>query len=198
MTRRLRQTTRGITVKKRVGAARTTPLCLWSIRERVQKLCWNLGPQFPRPGTPGVGSTTRIRTRGFGLGSSLLVGGNTRKPALNGARKMVKNRRYQPVGSLVGHLGLQCPLLGTPVLVSLGLQCPLAGTSGLGSIMRVQTRGFSPRVLLIRWRKLVRSRPHCTRNVVQHRRCQPVGSLVGHLGLQYPPLGTPFFRTSGL
>ena len=29
--------------------------------------------------------------------------------------------------------------------------------------MRVRTRGFSPRVLLTRWRKLVRSRPRCTR-----------------------------------
>ena len=46
--------------------------------------------------------------------------------------------------------------------------------------MRVRTRGFSPLVLLTRWRKHVRSRPRCTRKRVQHRRCQLVGSLVGH------------------
>ena len=95
-------------------------------------------------------------------------------------------------------MGLQCPLLGTPVLGSLGLQCPFAGTPSLGIKMRVRPRGFLPWVRLTRSWKLVRSRPHCTRKRVQHRRCQPVGSLVGHLGLQCPPLRTPVLGTLGL
>ena len=114
----------------------------------------------------------------------------------NCARQMVKNRWRQPFGSVVGHLGLQCSLLGTLVLGSLGLWCPLAGTPGLGSLMRVQTRGFSPRVLLTCWRKLVRS--CCSRKRVQHRWCRPVGSLVGRLGLQCPPLGTSVLSIFGL
>ena len=56
MARRPRQTTKGTTVKNRMGTVRTTPLCLWSIREKGQKPCWNLGLQCPRPGTPGFGS----------------------------------------------------------------------------------------------------------------------------------------------
>ena len=43
---------------------------------------------------------------------------------------------------------------------------------------------FPPRVLHTRWRKSARSCPNCGRTRVKNRRCQPVGSLVGHLGLQ--------------
>ena len=43
-------------------------------------------------------------------------------------------------------------------------------------MIRVRTRGFSPRVLRTRWRKLVQSRPYCTQKRISHRRCQPVGA----------------------
>ena len=56
--------------------------------------------------------------------------------------------------------------------------------------MRIRFCSFSPRAQLTHWRKLIRSRPYCSRKRVQHRQCQPVDSLVGHLGLHCPPLGT--------
>ena len=51
--------------ENRMGAARTTILFLWSIREKGQKLCWSLGLHCLRPGTPDLGNTTRIQTHGF-------------------------------------------------------------------------------------------------------------------------------------
>ena len=65
MARRPRQTTKGTALENKIGAAKTTPLCLWSIREKGQQPCWNFDLQCPRPGTPGLVSTTLIRTRGF-------------------------------------------------------------------------------------------------------------------------------------
>ena len=65
MARGPRQTTKGNRVKSRMGAVRPTPLCLWSIQEKGQMPCWDLGLEGPRPRTPGFWSTTRIRTRGF-------------------------------------------------------------------------------------------------------------------------------------
>ena len=57
------------------------------------------------------------------------------------------------------NLGLPCPRPGTPILGTLGLQCPLAEKPGLESVMRIRTRGFSPRVFLACLRKITRSRP---------------------------------------
>ena len=197
MARRPRQMTKGATVKTRMGAARTTPLCLRSIQGKVEIrvgfwACNVLVREHQASGARRVSKPAVSR-----LGSSSLVGGKTRESTIT-APESGKNRRCQLVGSLVGHLGLQFPLLETPVRGSLGLYCRLAGTSGFGSKMRVRPRGFSPRVLLTRWWKLERSRPHSTRKRDQHRRCQPVGSLVQHLGLQCLSLGTPVLGTSGL
>ena len=65
MARRPRQTAKGTTVENGMGAARITPLCLFRIRENGQKPFRNLDLQYRRSAIPGVGSTTRIRTRGF-------------------------------------------------------------------------------------------------------------------------------------
>ena len=45
----------------------------------------------------------------------------TRKKPPSLLPKNVQHRRRQPVGSLVGHLGLQCPPPVTPILGALGL-----------------------------------------------------------------------------
>ena len=94
------------------------------------------------------------------------------------------------VTSGVEIFGVQCLRAGTPGLGTLGPWCPLAGTPDLGIMTRIRTRGFLLRVLFARWRKNARTRSNCARKMVKNRRCQPVGSLVGHLGLQCPLLGT--------
>ena len=198
MARRPRQTTKGTTVENRMGAASITPLCLWSIRDNGQKPCWNLGLECAPLGTPGLGSTTRIRTRGV---SPRVFFARWRKSARirsNCARKMAKTDGANPsvasldiCGSAMSPSGNTSPRLFGPIVSPWG-------APGFGSKMRVRTRGFSPRVLLTRWGKLVRSRPRCARKRVQHRRCQPVGSPVGHSGLQCPPLGTPVLGSLGL
>ena len=43
-------------MKTRTDAARTAPLCLWSIQEKDEKPLWNVGLQCPAPGTPGLGT----------------------------------------------------------------------------------------------------------------------------------------------
>ena len=72
MTRRRRQTTKGTTAKNRTGAARTTPHCGVFEKRIKSRRCQpvgnragNLGLQCPRPGTPGLGITMRVRTHGF-------------------------------------------------------------------------------------------------------------------------------------
>ena len=125
MERRPRQTTKGTTVENRMGAARTTPLCLWSIREKGQKPCWNLALQCPRPGTPGLGSTTRIRTRGISPRVCLRSLAEERENPLKLRPKKGKNRRFQPVGSLVGHLWVCiCPRLFGAVVSPCGSTRP--------------------------------------------------------------------------
>ena len=78
-------------MENRMGAARITPLYLWSIREKGQKPCWNLGLQCPRPGTPGHGITTRIRTRGISTRVILRsLAEKVRKSALTAPKKWQK------------------------------------------------------------------------------------------------------------
>ena len=103
MARRSWQTTKGITVENRMGAAGITPLCLWSIREKGQKSCWNFGLQCPRPGTSGLESTTRIRTRGFSPRVVFRSLAEKRENPLYLRPKNGKNRRCQLVGNLVEH-----------------------------------------------------------------------------------------------
>ena len=93
MTRRPRQKTKGTTVKNRVGAARATTLCFWSIREKGQNPCWHVGLQGSRPGTPG---NTRPRRddanpnpRSFASGT-LRPLAETVRTRHNCARKIVK------------------------------------------------------------------------------------------------------------
>ena len=197
MARRLRQTTKGTTLKIGRGLPEQYHFVCGVFERRVKSrvgICAYNVPFRKHQASRARRVSKPVVSR---LGSSSLVGGKTRESAIT-APEHGKNRRCQPVGSLVGHLGLQCRLLGTPTLGSLGLLCPLAGAPGLGSMMRILTRGFSHRALSNRWRKLVRNRPHCTRKRARHRRCQPVGSLVGHLGLQCLPLGTPILGTLDL
>ena len=94
----------GTTVGNRMGAARITLLRLWSIQETGQKPCWNLGLQCPRLGTPGLKSTTRIRTRGISPRVFLRSLAETRENPLQVRSENGKHRRCQPVRSLVGHL----------------------------------------------------------------------------------------------
>ena len=111
--------TKGTTVENRMGAARITQLCLWSIREKGQKPCWNLGLPCPRSGTPGLGtlglwcplagtpslgSTTRIRIRGISPRVFLRSLAGKHENPLKLRPKNGKSRRRQPVDSLVGHL----------------------------------------------------------------------------------------------
>ena len=155
MARRPRQTTKGTAVENRIGAARTTPLCLWSIREKGQKPCFNLGLQCPRPGTPGLGSTTRIRTRGFSLRVFFARWRKSARIRSNCARKMAKTDGANPVasldicGSAMSPSGNTSPRHFGPVMSP-------SGTPGLWSTTRVRTRGFSRRGLFSLWRIIAR------------------------------------------
>ena len=117
MTRRPPQTTKGIKVKNRIGAARTTPICLWIIREKGPKLSWIFGPAMlpsgntrPRHFGPVVSPCGNTRPREnansnprFLVSSPLCLLAAKRKGPLELRPKNGQNRRHQPVGSLVGH-----------------------------------------------------------------------------------------------
>ena len=127
MARRPRQTTKATVVHNTMGTARTTPRCLWSIRKKGQKPCWNLGLQCPRPGKPSLGSTTRIQTRGF---SPRVFFARWRKNARirsNCARKMAKTDGANPsvasldiYGSAMSPSGNTSPRLFGPVVSPCG------------------------------------------------------------------------------
>ena len=134
----------------------------------------------------------------FASGLSSLVGGKARESALTASEKKAKTDGANPsVASLDICRSAMSPSGNTSPWI-FGPVASFAGAPGLGSKMPVRTRGFSPQVQLTRWQKLVRSRPRCTQKRVEHRRCQPVGSLVGHLGLRCSPLGTLVLASLGL
>ena len=128
-------------------------------------------------------------------GLASLGGGKARESALTASEKW-QNLRCQPVvasldicASAMSPFGNTDPRLFGPVVSPCGSTRPREQDAS-------PNLGFL--VLLTRWRRLERSRPRCIRKRVQHRRCQPVGSLVGHLGMQCPPLGTPVLVSLGL
>ena len=133
MARRPRQTTKGTTVENRMGAARTTPLCLFSIRGRVKSRFGIWGPrlQCPRPGTPGLGGTTRIRTRGFSTRVFLARWQKNARIRSNCARKMAKTDGANPsvasldiCGSAMSPSGNTSPQLFGPVVSLCGSTRP--------------------------------------------------------------------------
>ena len=167
MARRPRQTAKGTTAKNKMETARTTLFCLWRIREKGQKPtvptrrtpCWDLGLQYPRPGTTGLRNTMRIR-----------------------AWDSTVPTRRQPrwaFGSAMPHYGNTRPRHFGPVASP-------CGNTRFREHDASSNPWFSPRVLFNRWRKFARNCLNCARTIVKKPWCQPIGSRVGRLGLHDP------------
>ena len=149
-------------------------------------------------GTTGLGSTTQIRTCGFSPRVFFARWRKNARTRSNCTRKMAKTDGANPsvasldiCGSAMFPSGTTTPRLFGPVVSP-------SGSTRLREQDASSNPGFLASGAPYSLAETRKKPPSLHPKRVQHRRCQPVSSLVGQVGLQCPPLGTPVLGTLGL